>query len=64
MTKNRNDAERSDKSDYGSIMPPLLSEEEIDAMDSSDDSDDDLISKDMLENTHDWSQSHPNANQG
>ena len=53
LTKNRNDAERSDKSDYGSIMPPLLSEEEIDAMDSSDDSDDDLISKDMLENTHD-----------
>ena len=29
-----NDAESGDKSDDDSIMPPLLSEEEIDAMDS------------------------------
>ena len=30
-------------------MPPLLSEEEIDAMDSGDESDHDLISTEMLE---------------
>ena len=43
-------------------MPPLLREEEMDAMDSSDESDHDLISTDMLENICDGSQSHPGVN--
>ena len=63
LTKNRNDVEIGDKSDDNSIMPPLLSEEEIDAMDSGDDSDHDLISTDMLEDISDGSRSHPNVNQ-
>ena len=36
LTKTRNDAESGDESDDDSIMPPLLSEEEMDAMDSGD----------------------------
>ena len=44
-------------------MPPILSEEEMDAMDSGDESDHDLISTEMLENIRDGSQSHPNFNQ-
>ena len=43
-----NDAESGDESDEDSIMPPLLSEEEMDAMDSGDESDHDLISIEML----------------
>ena len=62
LSETRNDAECSDKSDDYSIMPPLLSEEEMDAMDSGDDSDDDNISTDMLEDIRDGSQSHPNVN--
>ena len=44
-------------------MPPLLSEEEMDAMDSGYESDHDLISTEMLEYIRDGSQSHPNVNQ-
>ena len=62
LTKTRNDAESGDESDSNSIMPPLLSEEEMDAMDSCDESDHDIISTDMLENICDRSQSHPNVN--
>ena len=43
-------------------MPPLLSEEEMDAMDSGNESDHDLISTDMLENICDGIQSQPNFN--
>ena len=43
-------------------MPPLLIEEEIDAMDSGDKSDDDPMSTEMLENICDGIQSHPNVN--
>ena len=49
--------------DDDSIMPPLLSEEEMDSMDSGDESDHDLISTEMLEDIRDGSQSHPNVNQ-
>ena len=45
-----------------SIMPPLLSEEELDEMDSGDESDDKPMSKDMLEDICDGSQSHKNIN--
>ena len=34
----------------------------MDDMDSSDESDHDIISKEMLENIYDGSQSHPNVN--
>ena len=40
LTKTCNDAESGDDE---SIMPPLLSEENMDAMDSGDESDHDLI---------------------
>ena len=57
-----NDAEISDEYDDDSIMPPLMSEEEMDTMDYVNESDHDLISTDMLENIHDGSQSHFNVN--
>ena len=44
-------------------MPPLLSEEEIDAMDPGDESDHGLISTEMLDDIRDGSQSHPKINQ-
>ena len=44
LTKICNHAESGDESDDESIMPPLLSEEDMDAMDSGDKSDHDLIS--------------------
>ena len=62
LTKTCNDAESGDKSDDGSIMPPLLRKEEIDAMDYGDDSDHDIISTYMFKNICDGSQSHPNVN--
>ena len=62
-TKTNNDAESGDKSDDDSIMPPLLSEKEIDAIDSGDESDHDIMSMEMLENICDGSQSHPRVNQ-
>ena len=43
-------------------MPPLLSEEEMDAMDSDDESDDDPISTQILEDIHYGSKSHPEVN--
>ena len=43
-------------------MPPLLSEEENDAMDYGDESDHDLISTEILEKNRDGSQSHPKVN--
>ena len=46
-----------------SIMPPLLSEEDMDAMDSGNESDHDIISPEMLEEIRDGSQSHPDVNQ-
>ena len=43
-------------------MPPLLSEDEMDAMDSGYESDNELISTEMLENICDGSKYHPNVN--
>ena len=63
LTRTRNDAESDDESDDDSIMPPLLSEEDMYAMDSGDDSDHDLISTEMLYDICDGRQSHPNVNQ-
>ena len=61
LNKTRNDAETSDND---SIMPPLPNEEEMDAMDSGNESDHELISMEMLEDICDGSQSHLNINQG
>ena len=44
-------------------MPPILSKEYMDAMDSGDDSDHDIISTEMLEVICDGSQSRPKGNQ-
>ena len=43
-------------------MQPLLSEEDMDAIDYDDESDYDLISTEMLEDIRDRSQSHRNVN--
>ena len=43
-------------------MPPLLSKEEINVMDYSDESDDEPMYTYMLEYIRDGSQSHPNIN--
>ena len=61
LTKTRNNAEIGEESNEDSIIPPLLSKEEMDAMDSGDESDHDLIFTDMLEDICDGSQSHPNV---
>ena len=45
------------------IMPPLLSEEDMDAMDYGDESYHDKISTNMLENICNGSQYNPNVNQ-
>ena len=62
VSETSNDAESSEKYDDNSIIPPLLSKEEMDAMDSGDKSDDDPMSTEMLEFIRDGSQSHPNVN--
>ena len=41
----------------------MMSEQDMDAINSGDDSDHDLISTEMLEDICDGSQSHPNVNQ-
>ena len=51
-----------EKSDENSIMPPLPSLEETDAMDSGDESEHDLMSTEILEDICDRGQSHPNVN--
>ena len=49
LTKTCNNAESGDKSDDDSTMSPLLSKEDMDAMDSGNESDHDIIYTDMLE---------------
>ena len=62
LSETRNNSESGDKSNYNSIIPPLLSKEEIDAMDSGYESYYDPISTEMIEDIRDGSQSHPNVN--
>ena len=61
-TKTRNDAEIGEESNEESIMPPLLSKEDMDSMDYGYESDHDLISTEMLEDICDGSQTHTNVN--
>ena len=59
ITETRNDAESGDKSDNESIM---MSKQYMDAINSGDESDHDLISTEMLEDIRDRSQTHPKVN--
>ena len=49
-------------SDYDSIIAPLISEAEMDAVSSGDESDVGPMSSDLLEYIWDGSQSHPSIN--
>ena len=59
LTEARNDAEIGDESDNESIM---MSEQDMENINSGDESDYDLISTQMLEDICDGSQTHPNVN--
>ena len=59
LTETRNDTESSDESDNESIM---MSEQDMENLDSNEKSDHDLISTDMLEDIRGGSQTHPNVN--
>ena len=59
MTKTCNDAESGDEYDNKSIM---MSEQDMENINSGDESDHDLISTEMLEDIRDGSQTHPNVN--
>ena len=50
--------ESGDESDDDSIMPQIVSKEEMYLMDSGDESDDETMSMEMLGDIHDGSQSH------
>ena len=54
--------ESGNEYDENSTIPQLISEEELDVMSSGDESDDEPISTDMLEDICDGSQSHPRVN--
>ena len=62
LSETRNEAESVDESDDDSVIPPLLSEEEMDSMDYGNESYDEPMSTEMLEDICDRSQSHPNVN--
>ena len=62
VSEDRNDAETGDEFDDDLIMTPLLSREEIYAMDSVGESDDEPMSTDMLEYILDVSQYYTNIN--
>ena len=57
-TKTRNDAESGDKFDNESIM---MSEQDMENINSGDESDHDLISTEMLEDICEGSQTHPSV---
>ena len=62
LCETRNYAEIGGEYDDDSIMPPLLIEEEMNVMDSGDESDHEPMYTEMLEYICDISQSHPNIN--
>ena len=59
LTETRNNAESGDESDNESIM---MSKQDMENIDSSNESDHDLISTEMLEEICDGSQTHPTVN--
>ena len=56
------DAESGDKSNDNSIISPLISEEEMDVMDSGDEYEDEPMPTNISEDIRDGSQSHPSVN--
>ena len=62
LSETNKDTEIGDESDDDSMMPPLLSKEDMDAMNSGNDSDHDPISTELLEDIRERSQSHLNVN--
>ena len=56
------DAKSGDKSDDDSIIPPIISKEEIDAMDLCNEYEDEPMSTEMLEDVYDGSQTYPRVN--
>ena len=61
LTETRNDAESGDKSNNESIM---MSKQDMENINSGDETDHDLIYTEMLEDIRDGSQTHPNVNRG
>ena len=59
LTKTCNNVESGEKSDNKSIM---MSKQDMDAINSGDESNHDLISTEMLQDICDGSQTHPNIN--
>ena len=59
LTETCNDAESGDESDNKSIM---MSEQDMENINSGDELDHDLISTQMLQDIRDGSQTHPNIN--
>ena len=55
LSETRDDAESGGKYNDDSIMPPLLSKEEMDTMDSRDESEDEPVSTEMLKDIRDGS---------
>ena len=62
LSETCDNAKSGDKYDDSSIMPPLISKGEIDAMDSGDDSYDEPMSTDMLEDICGGRKSHTRVN--
>ena len=59
LTETSNDAESGDESDNKSIM---MIKQDMENINYDDESDHDIISKEMLEDIRDGSQTHPNVN--
>ena len=59
LTETRNNAESCDKPDNESI---IMSEQDMENLDSNENSDHDIISTEMLEDIRDGIQTHPNVN--
>ena len=62
LSDTHDDTKSGIKSDDKSAMPPLSSEEEMDAMSSGNESDAEHMSTEMLVDICDCSQSHPSIN--
>ena len=62
LSENCDDAESGNKSDENSNITSLISKEEMDAMYSCDNYDDEPMSTNMLKECFDGSQSHPGVN--
>ena len=62
LSETPDDVEIGDESDDNLITPPLISKEEMDVMDSGDESEYEPTSTEMLEDICDGSQYHPSVN--